>query len=128
MTNQSPCHHLLHLQILPSSLLSCLPWLRQLGQQLENKWINQLKFVRSFKINNANIIFIPAAAPAAGAAPTADPMFVIKSLTLALSRALANKPGQYGSTSTLAALRTVWIFSPWKIKITLYFNQIPINK
>lgn len=45
--------------------------------------------------------------PAAGAAPTADPMLVIKSLTLAFSRALANKPGQYGSTSTLAALRTV---------------------
>jgi hypothetical protein len=40
-----------------------------------------------------NIIVIPAA-PAAGAAPTAAPMLVIKSLTLAVSKALANKPGQ----------------------------------
>jgi len=66
------------------------------------------------KIYYSNEIFIPAA-PAAGTAPTADPMFVIKSLTLAFSKALANKPGQYGSTSTLAALRIVWIFSPYKI-------------
>jgi len=58
-----------------------------------------------------NKIIIPAA-PAAGAAPTADPMFEIKSLTFADSKALANKPGQYGSTSTLAAFRIVWIFSP----------------
>jgi len=62
-------------------------------------------------LNYSNEIFIPAA-PAAGTAPTADPMLVIKSLTLAFSKALANKPGQYGSTSTLAAFRTVWIFSP----------------
>lgn len=38
-------------------------------------------------------MFIPAA-PAAGAAPTADPMLEINSLTLAVSKALANKPGQ----------------------------------
>jgi len=55
--------------------------------------------------------------PAAGTAPTADPMFVIKSLTFAVSKALANKPGQYGSTSTLAAFRIVWIFSPYTNKI-----------
>jgi hypothetical protein len=39
-------------------------------------------------------------------------MLVISSLTLQLSRALAKRPGQYGSTSTLAAFRRVEIFSP----------------
>lgn len=63
-------------------------------------------------ILSSNKIFIPAT-PAAGTAPTADPMFVIKSLTFAVSKALANKPGQYGSTSTLAAFKIVWIFSPY---------------
>ncbi|CAD0195253.1 unnamed protein product [Chrysodeixis includens] len=52
------------------------------------------------------------AAPPAGAAPTPDPMLVIKSRTLMPSRALAKRPGQYGSTSTLAAFRMVEIFSP----------------
>lgn len=55
-------------------------------------------------------------AEAGPAAPTPDPMFVIKSLTLQPSKALANKPGQYGSTSTLAALRIVWSFSPYFLK------------
>lgn len=52
-----------------------------------------------------------AAAPAAGAAPTPEPMFVIKSLTLMPSKALAKRDGQYGSTSTLAAFKIVEIFS-----------------
>lgn len=58
-----------------------------------------------------------AAAPAAGAAPTPEPMLVISSLTLTPSNALANKPGQYGSTSTLAAFKMVEIFSPFKIEV-----------
>lgn len=52
------------------------------------------------------------APPAAGAAPTPEPMFVIRSRTLMPSRALAKRPGQYGSTSTLAAFKMVEIFSP----------------
>ena len=59
-----------------------------------------------------------AAPPAAGAAPTPDPTLVMRSLTLQLSRALANRPGQYGSTSTPAALRMVWIFSPYKTQMS----------
>ena len=56
-----------------------------------------------------------AATPAAaGAAPALAPTFVIKSLIDTPSNALANKPGQYGSISTLAAFKIVWIFSPWK--------------
>uniref|UniRef100_A0A1L8D872 Uncharacterized protein n=1 Tax=Nyssomyia neivai TaxID=330878 RepID=A0A1L8D872_9DIPT len=53
-----------------------------------------------------------AGAPAAGAAPAPEPIFVIRSFTLIPSRALAKSPGQYGSTSTLAAFKIVLIFSP----------------
>merc|ERR1719429_905941 len=52
-----------------------------------------------------------AAPPAAGAAPTPDPILVISSFRSQLSRALAKRPGQYGSNSTPAALRMVEIFS-----------------
>ena len=61
-----------------------------------------------------------AAPPAAGAptpaaegpaAPTPEPTVVIKLFKSQDSRALANRPGQYGSTSTPAALRMVVIFS-----------------
>lgn len=41
-----------------------------------------------------------------------DPMLEIKDLTSIPSRALAKSPGQYGSTSTLAAFKMVEIFSP----------------
>ena len=37
-------------------------------------------------------------AAAAGAEPAPDPILVTKSATLTPSKALANKPGQYGST------------------------------
>jgi hypothetical protein len=47
------------------------------------------------------LIFLPPA-----------PIFVINDLTSIPSRAFAKSPGQYGSTSTLAALRIVEIFSP----------------
>uniref|UniRef100_A0A2M3ZZB0 Putative secreted protein n=1 Tax=Anopheles triannulatus TaxID=58253 RepID=A0A2M3ZZB0_9DIPT len=57
----------------------------------------------------------PAAAPPAAGAPppdpTPEPMLVIRLLTSMPSRALANRPGQYGSISTLAAFRMVEIFS-----------------
>uniref|UniRef100_A0A2M3YXW3 Uncharacterized protein n=1 Tax=Anopheles braziliensis TaxID=58242 RepID=A0A2M3YXW3_9DIPT len=58
----------------------------------------------------------PAAAPPAAGAPpppdpTPEPMLVIRLLTSMPSRALANRPGQYGSMSTLAAFRMVEIFS-----------------
>lgn len=52
--------------------------------------------------------FLPA-----GAAPTPDPMFVIKFLTSTPSRAFAKRLGQYGSTSTDAAFNKVESFSPW---------------
>merc|ERR1719206_1458659 len=51
------------------------------------------------------------AAAAAGAEPTPDPTVVIRVLRSHDSRALAKSPGQYGSTSTPAALRMVVIFS-----------------
>ena len=38
-------------------------------------------------------------AAAAGADPAPDPMLLTKSDTLTPSRAFANRPGQYGSTS-----------------------------
>jgi hypothetical protein len=62
--------------------------------------------------------------PGAGAAPTPEPTFVIKSLTLTPSNALAKSPGQYGSTSTAAALRIVCIFSPYQQnhKISIEFK------
>lgn len=53
-----------------------------------------------------------AAAAAAGAAPAPDPMLEMRFLTSTPSRALAKSPGQYGSTSTLAAFKRVVIFSP----------------
>uniref|UniRef100_A0A2M3ZZE9 Putative secreted protein n=1 Tax=Anopheles triannulatus TaxID=58253 RepID=A0A2M3ZZE9_9DIPT len=57
----------------------------------------------------------PAAAPPAAGAPppdpTPEPMLVIRLLTSMPSRALANRPGQYGSMSTPAAFRMVEIFS-----------------
>uniref|UniRef100_A0A2M3ZYA9 Putative secreted protein n=1 Tax=Anopheles triannulatus TaxID=58253 RepID=A0A2M3ZYA9_9DIPT len=57
----------------------------------------------------------PAAAPPAAGAPppdpTPEPMLVIRLLTSMPSRALANRPGQYGSISTPAAFRMVEIFS-----------------
>jgi hypothetical protein len=46
---------------------------------------------------------------------------VIMLLRLRPSKALANKPGQYGSTLTSAAFKIVWIFSAYsliKIKVT----------
>jgi hypothetical protein len=38
---------------------------------------------------------------------------VIMLLRLRPSKALANKPGQYGSTLTSAAFKIVWIFSAY---------------
>uniref|UniRef100_A0A2M4CK10 Putative secreted protein n=1 Tax=Anopheles darlingi TaxID=43151 RepID=A0A2M4CK10_ANODA len=57
--------------------------------------------------------FFSAAAGAAPPAPdpTPEPMLVIRLLTSIPSRALANRPGQYGSMSTPAAFRMVEIFS-----------------
>merc|ERR1711992_242877 len=52
-----------------------------------------------------------AAPPAAGAAPTPDPTFETKSLILTDSRHLEKRPGQKGSTETLAAFKMVLIFS-----------------
>ncbi|KAJ8979554.1 hypothetical protein NQ317_017703 [Molorchus minor] len=46
-----------------------------------------------------------AAPPVAGAAPTPELMLVIRSRMLTPSKALAKRPGQYGSTSTLAAFK-----------------------
>lgn len=55
-----------------------------------------------------------AAAAAAGAGPDPAPeeTEVMRFFTSTPSRALAKSPGQYGSNSTLAALRRVAIFSP----------------
>merc|ERR1712099_35949 len=50
-------------------------------------------------------------APAAGAAPTPDPTLETRSLMLTDSRHLAKRPGQKGSTETLAAFKMVEIFS-----------------
>merc|ERR1712156_20001 len=52
-----------------------------------------------------------SAAAAAGAAPTPDPTLETRSLMLTDSRHLAKRPGQKGSTETLAAFKMVEIFS-----------------
>merc|ERR1712002_704427 len=49
--------------------------------------------------------------PAAGAAPTPDPTLETRSLILTDSRHFAKRPGQKGSTLTLAAFKMVLIFS-----------------
>merc|ERR1719315_675415 len=51
------------------------------------------------------------AAAAAGADPTPDPTEVMRVFKLQDSRAFEKRPGQYGSTSTPAAFRMVFIFS-----------------
>lgn len=120
--------------ILRSRLLGKRKYFRY-SQKLEKitlqKRISGTYHVRAFSNSSYNYyvkIFSPAAAGAA--APTPLPTFVIKSLGLMLSKDLANNPGQYGSTSTLAALRIVWIFSPCRtnkmkclIRISLHFNE-----
>ena len=53
----------------------------------------------------------PPAAAAAGAAPAPDPTLATRSLMLTDSRHLAKRPGQKGSTVTLAAFKMVLIFS-----------------
>ena len=77
--------------------------------------------VSYFSLEREHIyVELPDAAGAAplpaGAAPTPDPMLEIKFLTSTPSRALAKRLGQYGSTSTLAAFKSVAIFSPCKQK------------
>merc|ERR1711890_103538 len=52
-----------------------------------------------------------AAPPAGAAAPAPDPMFEIKSETLTSFKAPAKRPGQNGSTSTLADFKMVAILS-----------------
>lgn len=64
-------------------------------------------------ITKQSLVLPAAAAPAAGAAPTPEPTLVIMLLRLRPSKALANKPGQYGSTLTSAAFKIVWIFSAY---------------
>ena len=54
-----------------------------------------------------------AGAPPAGAAPAPDPTLVMRALTSTPSKALAKRPGQYGSTLTSAAFRMVEIFSAY---------------
>lgn len=64
-------------------------------------------------VNNVHCWKLPP--PATGdPAPTPEPTLVMSSFGLIPSRAFANNPGQYGSTSTPAAFRIVWIFSPCK--------------
>lgn len=66
-------------------------------------------------ILRSQVMYLPAAAGAAapaGAAPAPDPMLLIRFLTSTPSKAFAKRLGQYGSTSTLAAFRSVAIFSP----------------
>lgn len=61
------------------------------------------------------------AAAAAGAAPTPEPILVIKSFTFTFSNAFAKRLGQYGSTSTLAAFKIVAIFSPYLKRNNIYY-------
>lgn len=73
-------------------------------------------FFSSFFSSAAAGAAVTAAAAPPLAAPAPDPMFVINPLTSIPSKALAKRPGQYGSTSTLAAFKIVEIFSPYKHK------------
>ena len=89
---------------------------------------NSMEFLNLFSLNssqkrlNYNYKYLTSstaaaaagAAPpaaAAGAAPAPDPTLATRSLMLTDSRHLAKRPGQKGSTVTLAAFKMVLIFS-----------------
>ena len=67
----------------------------------------------SFFSSSASAAAPPAAAPPAAAGAAPPPTLVIKSSMSFLSKSLAKRVGQYGSTSTPAALTTVAILSAY---------------
>ena len=87
--DRNPCHHQKLLSP-PSSLLS---WPRQ-GQQRLKKLFRLISNSNCWILRNLPAPAAATGAPAAGAAPAPDPMFVIKFLTSTPSRALAKRLGQ----------------------------------
>ena len=74
---------------------------------------NTFKLYYKYLTSSAAAAAAGAAPPAAaaGAAPAPDPTLATRSLMLTDSRHLAKRPGQKGSTVTLAAFKMVLIFS-----------------
>ena len=88
-----------------SSLIPCFDMLPNKGNIFELYY----KYLTSSAAAAAAGAAPPAAA--AGAAPAPDPTLATRSLMLTDSRHLAKRPGQKGSTVTLAAFKMVLIFS-----------------
>ena len=84
-------------------------------KSIQFKIVPQKKALKSYKyLTSSTAAAAAGAAPpaaAAGAAPAPDPTLATRSLMLTDSRHLAKRPGQKGSTVTLAAFKMVLIFS-----------------